>query len=174
VATAAEEGNPMLTIEDYTKQPSEQRMQRLTHTADEFFAAIKGQSEAVLGRRPDGKNWAAKEVVCHMRDTEEVFGARIEQILAMDMDPKLIATNPDRWAEERQYLTNDAVKARAAFGQRRDETLETFGKLTPAQWEKGGLHSVAGRITLDGLLSIMAWHDDNHLDQLTRALQGRA
>jgi hypothetical protein len=42
------------------------------------------------------------------------------------------------------------------------------------QWEKGGIHSVAGRIALDGFLSIMAWHDDNHLDQLTRALQGRA
>jgi homoserine O-acetyltransferase/O-succinyltransferase len=25
----------------------------------------------------------------------------------------------------------------------------------------------------DRFLSIMAWHDDNHLDQLTRALQGR-
>ena len=109
-----------------------------------------------------------------MRDTEEVFGARIEQILAMDVDPKLIATNPDRWAEERQYLTNDTGKALAAFAQRRAETLETFGKLTPAQWEKGGLHSVAGRITLDGFLSIMAWHDDNHLDQLMRARQGRA
>jgi len=46
--------------------------------------------------------------------------------------------------------------------------LETFGKLTPAQGEKGGLHP------LDGFLSIMAWHDDNHLDQLIRALQGRA
>jgi len=92
----------------------------------------------------------------------------------MDVDPKLIATNPDRWAEERQYLTNDTGKALAAFGQRRAETLETFGKLTPAQWAKGGLHSVAGRITLDGFLSIMAWHDDNHLDQLMRALQGRA
>jgi hypothetical protein len=52
--------------------------------------------------------------------------------------------------------------------------LETFGKLTPAQWEKGGIHPVLGRITLDGLLSVMAWHDDNHLEQLTRALQGRA
>jgi hypothetical protein len=164
----------MLTIEDYAKQPREQRMQRLTRTADEFSAVIKGQSDAALSRRPDAKNWAGKEIVCHMRDTEEVFGARIEQILAMDVEPKLIATNPDRWAEERQYLTNDVARALAAFRQRRAETLETFSTLTPEQWEKGGIHSVAGRIALDGFLSIMAWHDDNHLDQLARALQGRA
>jgi DinB superfamily len=164
----------MLTIEDYAKQPREQRMQRLTRTGDDLAAAIKGQSDALLSRRPDAKNWAAKEVICHLRDTEEAFGARLEQILAMDVDPKLVATNPDRWAEERQYLTNDADEALAAFRQRRAETLETFGKLTPAQWEKGGIHPVLGRITLNGFLSVMAWHDDNHLDQLTRALQGQA
>jgi hypothetical protein len=59
------------------------------------------------------------------------------------VDPKLVGVGQDRWAEERQYLTNDVGKA------------------------------LAGRITLDGFLSVLAWHDDNHLDQPTRALQGR-
>lgn len=26
----------------------------------------------------------------------------------------------------------------------------------------------------DELLTVMAWHDDNHLDELARALEGRA
>ena len=164
----------MPTMEEYAKQPREQRMQRLTRTADELAAAIKGQSDAVLSRRPDAKNWAAKEVVCHLRDVEEAFGGRFEQILAMDTDPKLIGPNPDRVAEERQYLRNDAAEALAAFHRRRQETLEVFGKLTDAQWDKGGLHPMRGRITLDGFLSLMAWHDDNHLDQIKRALAGSA
>ena len=164
----------MPTIEDYAKQPREQRMQRLARTADELAAAINGQSDAVLSRRPDAKNWAAKEVVCHLRDTEEVFGARIEQILAMDVDPTMIIANADRAAEERQYLRNDGGEALSAFRQRRAETLQTFGKLTPMQWEKGGIHPALGRMMIDRILSIMAWHDDNHLDQLTRSLEGRA
>jgi len=164
----------MPTMEEYAKQPREQRMRRLTRTADELTAAIKGQSDAVLSRRPDAKNWAAKEVVCHLRDTEESFGGRFEQILAMDVDPKLGGPSADRWAEERQYLRNDAAEAVGAFRKRRVETLEIFGKLTPAQWEKGGIHPVRGRITLDNFLSLMAWHDDNHLDQLQRALAGSA
>ena len=164
----------MPTMEEYAKQPREQRMHRLTRTADELTAAIKGQSDAVLSRRPDAKNWAAKEVVCHLRDVEEAFGGRFEQILAMDVDLRLGGPNADRLAAERQYLRNDAGEALTAFRQRRAETLETFGELTPAQWEKGGIHPVRGRITIDGFLSLMAWHDDNHLDQLTRALQGRA
>jgi hypothetical protein len=164
----------MPTIEDYARQSREQRLQRLTRTADELAAAIEGQSDAWLCRRPDPKNWAAKEVVCHLRDTEEVFGTRLEQIVAMDVDPTLVVSSADRLADERQYLRNEAGQALAAFRQRRAETLETFGKLSPGQWEKGGLHPVLGRITIDGILSIIAWHDDNHLDQLTRALQGRA
>jgi hypothetical protein len=164
----------MPSMGEYAKQPREARIQRLTRTADELAAAVKGQSDAVLSRRPDEKNWAAKEVVCHLRDAEESFTTRFEQILAMDVDPKLTGPSADRMAEERQYLRNDAAEAVAAFRKRRQETVELFGKLTPAQWDKGGIHPVRGRITLDGFLTLMAWHDDNHLDQLTRALQGRA
>jgi uncharacterized damage-inducible protein DinB len=164
----------MPTMEEYAKQPREQRMQRLTRTADELAAAVKGQSDAVLSRRPDAKNWAAKEIVCHLRDAEEAFGGRFEQILAMDTDPKVGGPNADRIAEERQYLRNDTTDALAAFRRRRQETLEVFGKLTPAQWDKGAIHPVRGRITIDGFLTLMAWHDDNHLDQLARAPDGRA
>src|SRR5215510_9190779 len=95
----AREGNHMLTMEDYARQPREQRMQRLTRTADELAAAIKGRSESVLCRRPDAKNWAAKEIVCHLRDAEEAFRARLDQILAMDVDPALIPTDAARLAD---------------------------------------------------------------------------
>ena len=164
----------MPTIEEYARQPREQRMQRLTRTADELAALVKGQSDAVLSRRPDPKNWAATEIVCHLRDTEEVFLARLEQIGAMDVDPVHGNADADRMAEERQYLRNAVDEALAAFRRRRAETLQMFGKLAPAQWEKGGIHPVRGRITIESYLTIMAWHDDNHLDQLTRALRGEA
>ena len=163
----------MLTMEDYARQPREQRMQRLTRTADELAAAIKGRGDSVLSRRPDAKNWAAKEIVCHLRDTEEVFAARVEQVRVMDVDPRWSDSNADRMAEERQYLKNDADEALAAFRRRRAETLELFAGLAPGQWEKSGIHRIRGRFTIDQVLSIMAWHDDNHLDQLTRALEGR-
>jgi len=163
----------MSSMEEYAKQPREQRMQRLTRTVDELAGAIKSQSDVVLSRRPDAKNWAAKEIVCHLRDAEEAFGSRFEQILAMDVDPKLGGASADRIADERQYLRNDTTEALAAFRARRGETLEVFGTLTAAQWDKGGIHPVRGRITLDGFLTLMAWHDDNHLDQLRRALDGK-
>jgi len=60
----------MPTRQEYAKQPITARLERIARTADDLAAAIGGRNDAVLSRRPDGKNWAAKEVVCHLRDLE--------------------------------------------------------------------------------------------------------
>lgn len=165
----------MPTMEEYATQPFDARMKRLTRTADDLAAAIRERDEATLSRRPDAKNWAAKECVCHLRDTEELFMARFDLIMTID-EPKLAfdPTTPDRWAEERQYLNNDVQQALAAFRRRRAESLAFLGKLTPEQRKRGGIHAVRGRITIEDFVTLMAWHDDNHTDQLKRALEGRA
>jgi hypothetical protein len=93
--------------------------------------------------------------------------------LAMD-DVKLLPADADRIAIDRQYLRNDAAEAAAAFRKRRDESLTLLRKLDSDQWTRGAIHPVRGRFTIDDIVSLMAAHDDNHLDQLKRALEGRA
>jgi DinB family protein len=100
----------MPTLEEVATQSLEERLSRMSRTADDLAAAIRGHSEAALVRRPDGKNWAATEVICHLRDIEEVYFVRFHAMLSND-DPKIYA-NPsaaDRFAEDRQYLRNDAA-----------------------------------------------------------------
>jgi len=167
-----ERTSAMPTIEEYAKQPIAQRLERLERTAGELVAAVKGHNPGVLGRRPDGKNWAGVEVLCHLRDTEEFFQLRFEAITTMD-DPKFSPATPDRWAEERQYLRNEAGEALAAFRRRREENLTALRKMTAEQWKRAGIHPARGRMSADDVLALMAWHDDNHLDQLKRALDGR-
>lgn len=150
----------------------EEQMARMERTADDFAAALRGVPDAVLGKRPDDKNWSAKEVICHIRDTEESFMARFEIIMAMD-EPKFLPVEPDRWAADRQYLRNDAAEALEAFRTRRDESLKFLRGLQPEQWERGGIHATRGRMTIKDFVGLIAWHDDNHLDQCTRALQGK-
>ncbi len=69
---------------------------------------------------------------------------------------------------------NDAPEALSTFKQRRAETLAFLRGLKPEQWERGGIHPVRGRMTVTDFVGLMAWHDDNHLDQLKRALDGKA
>lgn len=44
-------------------------------------------------RRNDGKNWAANEVICHLRDLEEVYFVRIHAIQLND-EPKRPTGSP--------------------------------------------------------------------------------
>jgi len=151
----------------------DEQLTRTERTADELDAAVAGVSEAVLTRRPDAMNWAPIEVICHMRDIEESFMARFQAMLAME-EPKFLPVEPDRWAVERQYLRNDAREALTAFRKRRSESLTLLRGLRKEQWERGGLHATRGRMTVTDFVGLMAWHDDNHLDQLKRALDGKA
>ena len=163
----------MPTMEEVAKLSREQKFARMERTADDLTAAIRGQSAAALAKRPDAKNWAAVECLCHLRDAEEAFVGRFELILAVN-EPPLAGPNPDRTAEERQYLRNDANEAIAAFRKRREETLAFLRGLKPEQWQRAGTHPARGRITIEDFHTLMTWHDDNHLDQLKRALEGKA
>jgi hypothetical protein len=69
---------------EYAQQPVGRCLERMKRTADEVAAAIIGQSEVAVSRRPVPASWSAKEVVCHLRDIEEVFLLRFRTILALD------------------------------------------------------------------------------------------
>ena len=182
----------MPTREEYARLPVDQRLQRLARTPDDLGIATLGKSDAELSRRPGPKKWSAKEVICHLRDIEELFMLRFHQMLGTD-DPTFLVLgemppdpqrwgvggragmplSPDRWAEERQYLRNDAALALSAFRNRREEALALLGKLSPAQWQRGSIHVTLGRMTFGDWVALMAAHDDKHLGQLQRALAGR-
>jgi len=169
-------GSPLspMSADAWFAAPADARLARLARMPDQVAAALDGRREAALGRRPAPEAWAPTEIVCHLRDAEELFGARVATILEND-EPALPEAGPaDRWARERQYARQDPARALEHFRRRRGESLETLIALPPAEWQRGGEHPSRGRLSIDMLVAHMAWHDDNHLEQLTRALEGRA
>jgi hypothetical protein len=183
----------MPTFEEHRGLSVNDRLSRLERTPAELEKAIAGKGTAELARRPDARNWSVTEIVCHLRDVEELFQGRFHMILAVD-EPQILTfsatpgnlspwriggqighpLDPDRWAEERQYLRNDAREALAALRRRRTEVLTLLRSLSPAEWQRGGIHLSRGRLPLADWAASLAGHDDNHLDQLHRALEGRA
>ena len=148
--------------------------------------------DAELGRRPAVDAWSAKEIVCHLRDVEELFQVRFHTVLALD-EPRILVLgatpddlapwriggvighplDPVRWVEDRQYARSDTRDALSSFRRRRGEVLALLEAASPADWDRGGIHLSRGRLTLGDWVASLAAHDDNHLDQLRRALDGR-
>ena len=182
----------MPAFDDYREIGIEARLDRLRRTPDDLARAMAGKVDAELGRRPDGENWSATEIVCHLRDVEELFQIRFHTVVALD-EPRILVLgasaddlaawriggaighplDPARWAEERQYRRQDTREALAALRRRRGEVLTLLQSLSPAEWGRGGIHLSRGRLTLGDWVASLAAHDDNHLDQLRRALEGR-
>jgi hypothetical protein len=46
----------MLTQDDVARMPLDKRLDRLARTADTLVATVAGESDVILGRRPDVKN----------------------------------------------------------------------------------------------------------------------
>ena len=182
----------MPTAEEYSELPIEARLSRLDQTPGELDLAISGKTDKELSARPDAHNWAAKEIVCHLRDVEELFQIRFHTVVALD-EPRILVfgasasdlaswriggsighpLDPERWAEERQYLPNDTREALAAFRRRRAEVLVLLRSLSPAEWQREGVHLSRGRLTLADWVARLTADDDNHVAQLHRALEGR-
>ena len=168
-------------------------MARLRATPAALARRLDGRDAAALSRAPAPGQWSPLEIVCHLRDVEELFQLRFHTMLAMDAPVILTFTarpedlrrwgipegavhplDPDRWAEERQDRRSDPAAALAAFTQRRGEVLRLLDGLAPGEWARIGRHSVRGPLPIAAWAASLAGHDDNHLDQLDRALDGRA
>lgn len=179
----------MATAQEYARQSVESRLDRLARTPVDLFDAIAGETEVSLSRRSMPKVWSAKEVICHLRDIEELVITRFHLMLVMDnprvfvagappCDPENWGINehvpfpfdPARWAEERQYERCDASLALAAFRRRRQEVITLLRRLSSDQWRRGCILPDLRRITFEDWTAGMAHHDDEHVGQIKRAL----
>src|SRR5713226_8405480 len=74
----------MPTAEEWVREPHARRLERLAATPGEITALVSGHAAVALARRPDATNWSPTEIVCHLRDVEELFQTRFHTILALD------------------------------------------------------------------------------------------
>ena len=182
----------MPTMDEYLTRPVGVRLDRLRSTPEEIARLLEGRDAAALSRRPHRREWSPTEIVCHLRDVEELFLVRFQTILAVD-DPPILTLgatpealaawgiggevghplDPDRWAEDRQYARQDPAGALRAFGRRRREVVTLLDALSPRQWRRAGIHQASGRMDMGEWVASLAGHDDNHLAQLRRTLDAR-
>jgi uncharacterized damage-inducible protein DinB len=112
--------------------------------------------------RAPGK-WSARQILCHLADTELVFAFRLRQALAEDHHV-IQPMDQDKWA-----ANYDAFGARAAlevFTAVRKWNLALIEVVPPAVMSKPVTHPERGQMTFRVLIETMAGHDLNHLKQI--------
>lgn len=126
-------------------------------------------AEALRTYRDGGKGWTVTEVLCHLRDFESVFLERA-QLTAKSEFPDIPFPDPDQLAVDHHYATEEAWAAFEDWTRRRRAFLGFLLSLPEEAWERPANHPTRGRFTLHQQLMLTAWHDVNHLEQITRIL----
>ncbi len=117
---------------------------------------------------PDG--WSIIEIVCHLRDFDEIFQSRASMMLEQD-HPQLPAYNHEALAIERNYQAESLVDAYGSLKASRARFVAFFEALTPAQWARGGDHPERDSFSMTDALMQVCAHDLDHLEQITRVLR---
>jgi hypothetical protein len=173
-------------IATWAGRPRGDRLARLARTPVELTTVVGTCSTSSLTTPSPIERWAAVHVIGHLRDMEEFSLVRFRMMLRMD-DPSVPAAgmpadpvawgliedgawlfDPERWAEDRQYARDDPPASAATFARNRARTLASLDALAEADWDRGSIHPLYGRLTFDDWTAVLAWHDDNHLAQLGR------
>jgi hypothetical protein len=112
---------------------------------------------------PAPGKWSAREIVCHLADTELTFAFRLRQTLAEDHHV-IQPFDQDKWAAT--YGAYDCGAALAVFSSVRNWNIALIQKVTPAALDKPVRHPERGEMTFAVLIQTMAGHDLNHLRQI--------
>ncbi len=115
------------------------------------------------------ENWSVVEVVCHLRDADEISVQRTEAMRDQD-NPLIVGYDQEALARERNYRAADLRSALAGFITFRKRHIAVLSALTPEQWERPGRHNEFGNITIFALAIHNASHDAIHCAQIARQL----
>lgn len=147
-----------------------QFMQQTHDTLRHLLANVSQETATTLRDAHDGdQGWTVLEVLCHLRDFDNVFRERVVMISEQD-SPALPRYDHLKLAQEGNYNGQQLAQVLADFTASRQQTIRCFEQLDGAQWDRVGVHPERGRFTmLDAALQI-GMHDTIHLEQITRIL----
>ena len=74
------------------------------------------------------------------------------------------------WSTLGDYPSQDPKDSLQLFTLLRRANLGMFGRLTPEQWQRHGVHTERGEMTVRNLALQIAGHDVNHLQQVRAIL----
>jgi hypothetical protein len=138
--------------------------------APEYLAnMVRDLTPEQVRKQPAPGEWSILEVICHLRDIEDVAANRFRAIRDQD-DAVVAGADADALAREGNYIAADLQQALAAFTEKRAAHVAELHALQPEQWQRMGRHVKNGPISILNNTLHSAWHDTNHLAQIVRLL----
>ncbi len=124
--------------------------------------AVAGLSEQQLQAFPIPGTWSIQQIVVHLNDSDAVGIDRMKRVVAMER-PLLMGYDENTFMARLRYEDQPVAQTLELFDLGRRLWAITLRSLADADFERVGIHSERGKLTLDELMKDYIRHLDHHL-----------
>lgn len=129
---------------------------------DDLVAAVSGLTADQVRARPIPGKWSTLEVVCHVADCEQFFADRIKRTIALER-PLLMSVDTDLYLGSLNYQQHEIHEELELVAATRRQLARSLRLLTTESWERAGVHSEKGLMSLLQLTAYPVNHLNHHL-----------
>jgi uncharacterized damage-inducible protein DinB len=129
---------------------------------DDLRNAVAGMTVEQFRARPIPGKWSTLEVLCHLADCDQMFADRMKRVLGMNR-PLLIGVDPTNFSESLHYQSLEPAEQLALITITRRQMAHVLRQVSEQDWQRCGVHSETGLITLRQILSHAINHQRHHL-----------
>ncbi|HTQ39698.1 MAG TPA: DinB family protein [Pirellulales bacterium] len=139
-----------------------QLIERYAAEADDLGKSIAGLSQDDLNAFPVPGTWSIQQIVLHMLDSDLIAADRMKRVIAED-NPLLLGYDESKFAQRLHCDKLDPHLACEVFAKNRRLMAEILHRCSDADFQRTGIHSERGKITLLDLVNTYTQHLQHHL-----------
>jgi hypothetical protein len=140
-------------------------VKRLRAQAAEVKRLAGGLDETALATRSVPEKWSMKEIICHLRRMETIFGDRFHRMLTGETTI-VPYESPDGDEVFVALTKRPAAEVLADYLTEREGLCRRLDGLTPAEWHRKATHPQFPHYDLHFQVEYMAHHEAHHIYQL--------
>ncbi len=106
--------------------------------------------------------WSIRQVVCHIADFEPVYADRMKRVLVED-NPTMFGGDPDAFASRLHYSRRCVLEELELIDVVRRQMARILREVDIEDFQRTGVHSEAGPLTLETLLERITGHIPHHI-----------
>jgi hypothetical protein len=125
--------------------------------------AVAGMTTEQLVARPIPGKWSTMEVICHLADFEIVYADRIKRIIA-ENEPTILSGDPNQFAARLAYHQRNPEEELLLMALIRQQVARILRTLKPDDFQRRGMHSVSGPMTLEAMIQRITGHIPHHIE----------
>ncbi len=140
-------------------------LERFRRGAEVLATVLTGAAGEEVDFTPAPGKWTIRQIMAHLADAELVGAHRLRLVIAEE-NPMLTSFDEGAWSKNLDYARRKPTQSLDTFRRLRAENYELVKELPESAFERTGMHSQNGPMSLRQLVSGYADHAESHARQL--------